>query len=169
MKLSKGRLRKILGAPEPTGPADPKVLARRKYQVSGAQLCAKVDVPLQIFFASTGFIVVLLPVLWKGWRHIIEAIPIVATISHDYSTFSGLALINLAAAAAITLAKIFWTVPEAGTAKPSYRDLLYLEDYPRSRRQEIGYWIDIATFLIASTMWLFLPFSVIAYFIRLGN
>jgi hypothetical protein len=144
-------------------------MARRDYQIRGARICAKLDVPLQLFFAFIGFIVILLPVLWPTWRHIIETTPIVATIYHDYSTFSSLALINLAAAAVITLAKTFWAIPEAGAAKPSYKDLLYLEDYPRSKRQEIGYWIEIATFLIASTMWLFLPFSVMAYFIRLGN
>ena len=95
MTLSKDRLRKIHGVTESTAPADQAVLARRKYHEAAAKWLAKWLVPLQTFFGLLGFSVVLLPVLSKPWRSIVEGIPLLAEVFHDYSTFSGLALFNL--------------------------------------------------------------------------
>ncbi|WP_157381306.1 hypothetical protein [Tepidiphilus margaritifer] len=94
MTLPKDRLRKIYGVAESTVPADEAVLARRKYHEAVALWLAKWLVPLQAFFASIGFFMILLPVLSKTWRNIVESVPILAYVFHAYSTFSGLAIVN---------------------------------------------------------------------------
>lgn len=95
MALRKHMLRKIYGITEPTGPADPAVLARRRFHEAAVRWLAKLLVPLQVFFAVIGFFVVLLPVLSKPWRFLIENSPVLSQIFHDYSTMRGWAMGNL--------------------------------------------------------------------------
>ncbi|MOA61694.1 hypothetical protein D3C78_1868990 [compost metagenome] len=51
----------------------------------------------------------------------------------------------------------------------SYRDVVDMELYPRAIKEELAYWIDITSGVAGTTLWLFLPFAVLAYFIRLGS
>jgi hypothetical protein len=169
MALSKDRLRKIHGIPEPTGPVDPAVLARLKFHEAAAKWCAKWLTPLQVFFAFTGFFVVLLPVLLQPWRSVVEAAPFLAQVFHDYSTFSGWALLNLFVGMLTALAKTYWPKYSSGGSMLSYKDIICLEAYPRTKKEEVAFWIDVVGTILVATVWLFLPFGVLAYFIRIWN
>jgi hypothetical protein len=168
-QLSKERLRKIHGSPEPTGPADEEVLARRRYHEAAALWLAKSSVPLQVFFASIGFFVILLPVLSKTWRNIIEGLPILAHIFHSYSTLSGMAMANLYIGMLMAVTKPYW-----GKHSPSGHVVLYKTSIaplllPRTRKEEISFWIEAIALTLFPSVWLFLPFGVLAYFINIRS
>lgn len=171
MTLPKDRLRKIHGIGEQTGSADQAVLARRKYHEAAARWLAKWLPPLQAFFALLGFFVILLPVLSKPWRSIVEALPIFAKIFHDYSTFSGLAMVHFYISMALFLVR-GWQIRSlpGGNAFPlTYRNVVDMELVPRTRTEECAYWIDISFGFVGATLLLFLPFGVLAYFINIGS
>lgn len=169
MALSEEMLRKIYGMKEPTGPADPAVFARRRFHEAAARWLAKWLVPLQIFFAFIGFFVVLLPVLSKPWRSIVESIPVLAEVFHAYSTFSGLALFHLFAGMLTALTKPYWDKHSPSGPIPSYRDYFAPIACPMTRREEVSFWIEIVASILVTTFWLFLPFGALAYFIRIGG
>lgn len=171
MSLSKDRQKKVHGILEPIGPYDQEVLARRKHHEAAAQWLAKRSYLLQIAFAAIGFMVVLLPVLSKSWRAAIESAPIVRNVFHDYSTFSGLAMLNLYILIALFLIRSLQikSLPGANAIALTYRNVVDMELYPRTRREEFAYWTDILFGLVGPTLWLFLPFGVLAYFIRIGG
>lgn len=171
MALSKERLRKFHGIPEPTGPSDPAVLARRPAQEAAARWMARWLTDLQAGFALVGFVVVLLPTLSKPWRAVIDTIPFVAGVFHDYSTFSGAALANLFGVILLFAVHNLLArhIPGGATAILTYRDVAEMELYPHSRKAELAYWAKLAHTLASTTMLLFLPFGVLAYFIRIGS
>ncbi|MFN3716747.1 MAG: hypothetical protein ACK4R8_08500 [Thiobacillus sp.] len=168
MTLPKDRLRKIHGLAEPTGPADPAVLARRKYHQLASMWCAKCLVPLQAFFASFGFFIVLLPTLSKPWRGIVENTPLLAKVFHDYSTFSGLALVNLFAGMLTAISKPYWSKSSPRGPVPSHKTYLAPVACPATKKEEFSFWIEIVALILVTTVWLFLPFGVMAYFLRMG-
>lgn len=170
MALSKDRLRRIHGIPEPTGPVDPAVFERRNLHRAATKWLVKWSLPLHATLSLMGFFVVLLPMLSMKWRAIVENAPLARTIFHDYSTFSGLAMLNL-----FTLMSLFlirsWvgqSLPGGATSILSYKNLEDMELYPRSRKEELAYWVDISFGIAGATLWLFLPFGALAYFIRMG-
>lgn len=169
MTLSKDRLRKLHGITEPTEPADPAVLARRKYHEAAAIWLAKGLVPLQAFFASLGFFAILLPMLLKPWRNIVEGLPILAHIFHDYSTFSGLAMANLYIGMLTAVIKLYWGKRSPSGDVISYKDGIAPLHLPRTRKEEISFWIEAIALIFVTSVWLFLPFGVLAYFINIGN
>ncbi len=156
-------------------PADPGVLRRRKHQEAAARWLAKWSYPLQAFFAATGLIVVLLPMLLKSWRSTIEDTPIAAHIFRDFSTFSGLAIVLLA-----TLMLIFmilnWTVdnypgnrnPTKQFGFPTPSQIVEMALYPQTKREKFVFWCDIL-FGILMTTWWGLAFSLIAFFIGMRH
>lgn len=171
MTLSKDRLRKIHGLTDPTAPSDPAVMARRTYHEAAAKWLAKWSYPLQAFFALIGFVVVLLPMFSKTWRTIIESTPVVKSVFHDYSTFSGLAMVNLYILMALFLVRSWQikSLPGGAAIALTYRNVVDMELFPRTRREEFAYWTDISFGFVGTTLWLFLPFGVIAYFINIGG
>lgn len=169
MVFSKDRPRKIHGIPEPTGPTDPAVLARRRFHETAAKWCAKGLMPLQVFFAFIGFSVVLLPILWNPWRSAVESTPLLAQIFFDYSTFSGLALLNLYAGLLTAVTKPYWAKHSPSGPIPSYKNDIAPVACPITKEEEVSFWIEIVALILVTTVWLFLPFGVIAYFIRIGN
>jgi hypothetical protein len=171
MTLSKDRLRKIHGVAESTGPADQAVLTRRKYHEAAAQWLARRSFLLQATFAAIGFVVVMLPMFSKTWRTIIESTPVVRSVFHDYSTFSGLAMVNLYILMALFLVRSWQikSLPGGAAIALTYRTVLDMELFPRTRREEFAYWTDISFGFLSTTLWLFLPFGVIAYFINIGG
>lgn len=170
MRLSKEQLRKIHGLPESTGPADPVVLARRTYHEATAKWLAKWLAPLQVFFALLGFFVVLLPALLEPWRIFIDALPIFSQVYHDYSTFTGLAMTHLYIGMFLALTKLFYW----GKYNPSGDIVLYKGSIapllcPRTINEEISFWIETFALILVTSVWLFLPFGVLAYFINIGS
>ena len=171
MTLPKDRLRKIHGIVEPTGPADQSVLARRKYHEAAATWLARKSYILQAVFAAIGFVVVLLPVFSSSWRAVVESTPIVRWVFHDYSTLSGLAMTNLYILMTLFLVRS-WQVkslPGGAAFSLTYRNVVDMELFPRTRREEFAYWADISFGFVGTTLWLFLPFGVLAYFINIGG
>ncbi|MBK8134216.1 MAG: hypothetical protein IPN63_06355 [Gammaproteobacteria bacterium] len=169
MTLPKDRLRKIHGVTEPAGPADQSVLARRKYHEAAAIWLAKWLTPLQALFALLGFFVVLLPVLSKPWRSIVENLPIFAPVFHDYSTFSGVAMANLYIGMLMAFTKLYWAKHSPSGDIVPYKDGIAPLPCPRTRKEEVSFWIETVALILVTSVWLFLPFGVLAYFINIGN
>lgn len=169
MAFSKDQLRNIHGISEPTGSDDPAILARRRFHEAAAKWCAKWLVPLQVFFAFIGFSVILLPVLWKPWRSVVEGTPLLAQVFHDYSTFSGLALLNLYAGLLTAVTKPYWAKHSPSGPIPPYKDDIAPVACPLTKKEEVSFWVEIVALILVTTVWLFLPFGVIAYFIRIGS
>lgn len=172
--LGRDRLRKLYKLPEPSEPADPEVLARRKHHEAAAKWLAKWSSPLQATFALIGFVVVLLPTFSKSWRGIIENTPIAARVFHDFSTLSGWAMVLF-----LFLIMLFfvlnWRVkdypggwhPTKQWGFPSPKQTVEMELYPRVLREEFIYWVGFALATCGTTIWM-ISFGVIAFFIRIG-
>ncbi len=171
MAISKHMLRKMHGVPEPTGEADPAVLARLKYHVAAAKWCDKWLSYICSLFALTGFAVVLLPVFLKSWGAFIQHTPIFSKIFHDYTTLSGLALINFYPMIFLLICKIsiIKNIPGGSMPVCTYHEVIEMELYPQTKKEEFAYWICIFFDVVASTAIIFIPFSSLAYFILLRN
>lgn len=169
MTLPKYHLRKIYGITKSADPADPAVFARTRYHEAAAKWLAEWLAPLQAVFASLGFFIILLPVLSKPWRSIIEGLPILSKIFLDYSTFSGLAIINFYALLFTALTKL-WLAKHSpsGDVIPS-RDAIAPLLCPRTRKEEVSFWIESVGMILCTSVWLFLPFGVLGYFISIGR
>ena len=170
MAISKHMLRKMHGVPEPTGEADPAVVARLKYHVA-ARWCEKYLSYICSLFALIGFAVVLLSVMLKSWGEFIQHIPILSKIFHDYSTLSGWALVNFYPMIFLLILKISMikSIPGRSTHSCTYRELMEMELYPRTKKEEVAYWICIFFNISASTAIIFVPLSCLAYFILIRN
>lgn len=169
MTLPKDRLREIHGVAESIAPADQSVLARRKYHEAVAIWLAKWLVPLQVFFASLGFFVILLPVISKPWRNIVEGLPLLVDIFHAYSTFSALAMANLYIGMLMTVIKLYLGQNSPSGDVVPYKDGIAPLHCPRTRKEELSFFIEAIALILVTSVWLFLPFGVLAYFINIGS
>lgn len=171
MALSKEQLRKFHGIAEPTSPIVPAVFARRKAHEAAAQWLARWLTDLQIVFALIGLIVVLLPTLSKPWRAIIDGIPIVARVFHDYSTLSGWAMAHVFILVSLLLVRNALSKHMQGgyTVGLTFRDVMDMELYPRTRKEEFAYWTHVVFTAAAAPNLLLLPFGCFAFFIRIGS
>ncbi|MFM5741313.1 hypothetical protein ACET6W_01065 [Aeromonas veronii] len=113
---------------------------------------------------------VLLPALSRPWRAVIENAFIVREIFHDYSTFSGLAIANLYILIALFLIRTLQikSLPGGSAFALSYKNIIDMELFPRTSKEEFAYWTEIVFGLAGTTIWLFIPFGVLAYFIEIG-
>ena len=171
MAISKLMLRKMHGVPEPTDEADPAVTARLKYHVAAARWCDKWISCFYYLFALIGFTVVMLPVMLKSWGAFIQNTAFLSKIFHDYSTYTGLAMINI-----FTLVFIFFVrqsliknIPGGMMSVYTYRDVMEMELYPRTKKEELAYCVSIAFDVAKSTVPIFLPFGIIANTILLNK
>lgn len=169
MTLPKDHLRKIYGITERAGPANPTVLERTRYHEAAAEWLAEWLAPLQAVFASLGFFIILLPVLSKPWRSIIEGLPILSKIFLDYSTFSGLAIINIYALLFTGLIKLWLAKQSPSGDVIPYKDGIAPLLCPRTRKEEVSFWIESVAMILGTSVWLFLPFGVLGYFINIGR
>lgn len=169
--FSKDRLRKIHGIPQPIDLGDPAVLARLKIHESAAKCCEKWLTLFHAFFAIFGFVVVLLPVLSKPWRSVIESVPFLSQVFHYYSTLSGWAMVNLLILVILFFIRNFLvkSIPGGQASILTYKNIIDMELYPRTKKEEFAYWSEIFFSATATTLWLFLPFGVLAYFILIGG
>lgn len=168
MTLPKERSQ-IQSVAEPVVPADQAVLARRRYHEAAAKWCAKCLVPLQAFFALIGFFIVLLPALSRPWRGIVESMPLLAEVFYDYSTFSGLALINLYAGMITAITKPYWFKHRPTGPVPSHKNRPAPVACPTTKKEEFSFIVEIIALSLVTTGWMFLPFGVIAYYVRIGE
>ncbi len=152
---------------EKTEAAHPSIIRRRRFHETAAIFCEKWLVSLHVFFATAGFFIVLLPTLSKPWRGVIEKVSIFAQLFHDYSTFSNWALINLYIGMVTALVRIYQK--SRGCPDTSYEKIVRLKIYPKTLKEELSFFTDIFGSIFSATGWLFLPFGLIAYFIRIGS
>lgn len=61
------------------------------------------------------------------------------------------------------------SLPGGAAAFLTYRNVVDMELCPRTRREELAYRTDVVFSLGCTTIWLFLPFGVLAYFIGMGR
>lgn len=147
--------------------------SRRARQMAAARWLAKWSYRLQALFASIGFFVVLLPVLNKSWRGIIETYSPTAWIFHEFSALGGWALLLLGVLLGAHLILNFmakdypggWN-PTKEWGFPSPAQIVEKRLYPQNRREEFVFWVGIFIGTVGTTFWLYLPFGVLAYFIR---
>lgn len=126
---------------------------------------------MQVTFALVGFVIVLLPTLSKNWRAVIEKTPVAAQVYQDFSSLSGLAMLLLYFLMGLFLV---WNglknkLPAGQTPLLSKKDIVEMELYPRNKSEEFAYWLDFVLSVTGTTLWLFLPFGVLAFFIRMGG
>jgi len=175
MALSKEQMRKIHGLTEQKGEADPAVIARRKYHEGAARWLAKWSYPLQAIFAISGFVIVLLPMFSKSWRAAIESIPIAGGLFHDFSTLSGWAMVLFLSLMAMFF-MLNWKVkdypggwhPTKQWGFPNPGQVVEMELYPQTKREETIFWVSIAFGAAGTTIWMIFC-GVFAFFIRIGG
>lgn len=167
MALDKNQLRKFHGLPPSTDDGEPSVLVRRKFHESAAKWCVKWLTSIHIFFAAFGFIVILLPVIAKPWRLIIENTYLLSQIFHSYSSLSGLSMVNLYLLIILYIVKSFFrkNLPNDQIFPVTYDAVIKMGIYPKTRKAEAEYWLNFLFALASVTLWLFLPFGVLAYLI----
>lgn len=152
------------------------VSPRKDAQIAAARWLAKWSRPLQISFATTGFSVVLMPVLSNPWKEVVVSLPVAGWVFNQFSTFGAWAMLLLGLL--LTLFLILnimvrdypggWN-PTKEWGFPSPKQVVEKELYPRTRKEEFVFWVDIFFGAIGTTVWLYLPFGVLAYFIRIGG
>lgn len=157
------------GSSEERGPSEVDVLEREKYHRAVANWLEKWLFILQVGFAFVGFFVILLPAISSPWRSVVESSSLFSKIFYDYSTFSGLAMANLYAGMFMALAKPYWSKHSPSGNLIKTRNGTSSFRYPRTRREEISFLVDAIALILVTSVWLFLPFGVLAYFINIGR
>lgn len=149
------------------------IQSRRKYHLAAAQWLARWMNPLLALCASIGFFIVLLPVIAKPWRKIIEGFSPTAWIFHEFSALSGVALIPFLVSITMHLilnarVKDFpggWN-PTREWGFPTPRQVVEKKLYPRNSREEFVFWVYIIGGTFGTTALLYLPFAILAFLMR---
>lgn len=171
MTPSKERLRDLHGIADSTALIEQAVLARRAYHQAAIKWLARWSTSLQTSFALIGLFFVLLPTIINDWRTIVEKTPIAAKVFRDFSSLRGSAIVLFFFLMSIFL---IWNalkknLPARRIPFLTYRDILEMELYPQNRKEELTFWVDFILATTGTTLWLFMPFGVIAYFIKIGG
>lgn len=143
---------------------DAGVLGRRALHRAAAAGCARWLPPLHVAFAVAGGLLVLLPAVSPSWRALIERVPPLGALSADYAVLGASARIHLAILFAAWVARMAATVgPSAdGARPPGFDEIVARNLYPRTRREELAFWIDVVQAFAATSLWLLMPFGVLA-------
>lgn len=168
MKEGQTQLQKNHSTTEPAK-ENQKVLGRRKYHEAAAVWCGRSLVPLQVFFALIGLFVILLPAIIKDYGAFVVEIPWLSRVFYDYSTFSGLALINLFLGMLTAITKPYWSKSRPSGNIPVFKGRPAPVACPVTYREEFSFWMEIFSLVLVATFWLYIPFGVIAYFLRMGG
>jgi hypothetical protein len=157
----------MYGVTTSTQDGDPSVLARLKFHESAAKWCVRWLTSMHICFGIFGFVVILLPALVKPWRLIIESTFLTSKIFYSYSSLSGLSMINLYFLIILFFVRSLFhkNLPGNQTFPITYDAIVRMELYPKTKRAEAEYWLDFLFSVASVTLWFFLPFGILAYFI----
>lgn len=171
MALNKNQSRNTHGTPESPKEGDPSVLARQQLHQATAKWRAKWLISLHGCFGVLGFAIVLLPAISKNWRSIVENTPVFSHIFYSYSSFSGLSMSNLFLLIVLFFAKNSFRQNSAAAlnSPQTNHESVRLELYPKTKREEATYWIEFLDSIASVTLWLFLPFGTLAYFILMSR
>lgn len=162
--------------PSTRGNVSDSVLRRRKYHIAIVEWEARWLPWLQAAGALVGFAIVLMPAMSKGWRSLIQDISVTNWIFEEFSRFGSFALALLAMLLSMTSALYSlhhyfpgdWDVwQEHGF--PSAKVIRDRALYPKTLKEEFTFWTLILFGMFGSSIWLYLPFGLISFFIRIGE
>ena len=168
---SKEELRKMYGIVESTDPPDPTVVARRGIHEAALKWVNKYPPRLNFPCVLFGFFVLLLPVFFKPWRAVIQSIPILGAMFESFSRFRGgmaLALFNFFAL--MIVLRYLWGRKQktilGNKILISRQEALEMELYPTTRKQEVGYWIDLFSWCFEPLVYLMIFGTLALIFMR---
>ena len=152
---------------------DMDTLRRRPLHVACMHWLAKCYLPLHLTFATIGFLLLMLPILCRPWRAIVESIPPLAWFFDEFSLFRGYAMGLLYAYAVFVfilsvMAKHYpggWDWAKE-SRHPYLKEMIEKQLYPRTKKEEFVYWVDLVFGILETTVWLYLPFGLFAFFAR---
>ncbi len=158
---------------EPVLPAEPSVIARRRYHRSAAKFCAKWRAVISLASLLLAALIVVLPVFFLEWRQYILSTPLIETIFIGFSTSKlwGLASILLGTPGLYAHSKIKG-ISDSDCGYPydisgvGMDDVFKASLYPRTLIEERLFWVDIYYDLYMATVWWFLIFGGFAYFLE---
>lgn len=153
------------------GNADAAVLRRRAAHERVAQWMARWQFPLQALFAMLGLFVVLMPLLLAFWRDVVMAHALAAWVHTEFSRMGPWAtawLLFLVAGPLVALHFMAHHYPSSWDVRqqwgfPSPSQIVRRRLYPRTQREEGVFWLAMLMDLLGTTLWLYLPFGVLAY------
>ncbi len=166
--MDKELLRKITGVPEPTGPSDPSVLARRKTHIELAKWCIKWRPTVLLLSCIFGVVFIVLPAISASWRSVIEKIPPLAVIFYSYASLKGalfwvhfLLIMGMS-----TLLNFFDKYKPGGIwVHITLSEIVEMELYPRTKKEEFAYWLVFLYGVVGGTLVLMFPCGLFAYFV----
>jgi len=177
-KLSKEQWRKIHGIREPTDPADPSVMGRRVLHESIVQWEIKWLTRLHLISSALAFVVVLLPMINKSWYGFISAVPVVSWIQKEFSSLGGWAILTLV----FGLVCYFYSASKIdGKSYSEYGypinlshigsadDIMIGDLFPRTKLEEKVFLVDSAGGAWMATVWWFIVFGIISFFVKMGG
>jgi len=131
---------------------------------------------LQAIGAMIGFFVVLLPTLSSTWREIVVSFPPTRWIYDEFSLFGpfSLAVLLVFIIATIALNGLYRHFPGGWDAKkewgfPTAKVIRDRALYPTRFLEEVVFWLAAFIGLFGLFLWLYLPFGLMAFFIRTGG
>lgn len=165
MALSKEQLRKMYGVTEPTGPSDPEVLARRGKHEAAAKWCAKWCDELMYASMLAGFLVVLLPSMWSAWGRIIANMPLLSTLSYDYSHFRSISKVQFFVTALLYTIFSFLSShePQGNLKISNYSYIVIMELYPTTVKSEWAFYMGMINRVSIGPLFFPIFFGYIAF------
>lgn len=176
-KISKERLRRILGVREPKDPPDPEVIARRGVHEAIAKWELKWLTKLHIISAVLAFLVVLLPAFSDFWLGLVSKFSLLF-IHDDFSSFGFISRLFFIVGLPLY---VYTTKKIDGEVYSEYgypfnlsnvrtpENIVHAELYPRTKIEEKIFFIDsFMGIWIATILW-FLIFGGIAFIFTLGG
>lgn len=152
------------------------VLRRRKYHIAITEWEARWLPWLQAAGALVGFVIVLLPAMSRGWRSVIQDISVANWFFEEFSRFGPFALATLVLLLSMTSALYSlhrhfpgdWDVrKEHGF--PSATVMRDRTLYPQTLKEEVTFWLLALLGIFGFFIWLYIPFGLISFFIRIGE
>lgn len=150
------------------------VLGRRPAHVRVARWVARWQFALQVSFVIAGLFLVLMPVLLEFWLVLIQQNPITHWVFEEFSRMGPMAigwLVFLLCGPYLALHLMAQHYPGGWDVRqqqgfPSPTQIVERSLYPRTRREECVFWIAMVMDVLGTSIWLYLPFGVMAYSIR---
>lgn len=162
------RLRKINGVTLPEVDIDTRVVERRDLHISGLKLAQKLSSRLRLFSLIVGIVFVLAPGILPGWRHVISTNWLTDTFYSQMTAIGPLARYMIFGLTLLFLlrASVDKYVPCSTSLGKTHSDILEMELFPRTRKEEFAYWIDLVFNVVASVSFI-LPFAAFVFIINI--
>jgi hypothetical protein len=169
MSVDKEVLKKLYGVNGDANAVDISVISRKDKHEKMAVWMAKWMPHLTAISIFTSIFFILLPAIIKKWALIVNESFILGYIFNSYSTFSGIAKVNICIIVLFIFFKNFANVKKIKQINIPYEDVVAMQLYPNTKKEEFFYYLNLFFEFIGVTVYLFFPFGVLAYFIRIGS